>query len=161
LADATLSLAVAASAAGLVAGSAFAQPRRTLSFKELNEGSQFHFVDATPKSKRRHGAPVRLSPGDAFVIIDPLVSDSGRRLGRLRAVCFAVKSARATAATLNCIGVFALRRGNLYLSARLKFTGPATRGKVVGGSGAYAGARGTFVSKNTSTGSDDTVTLTS
>jgi len=35
-----------------------------------------------------------------------------------------------------------------------------TRGVIIGGTGAYAGARGTFTSVTTKTGANDTVTLT-
>jgi hypothetical protein len=61
-----------------------------------------------------------------------------------------------------CTGVYALSEGELHLQARLAEAD--VHGSVVGGTGAYAGARGTFrsVDRPGEAGgdpSDDTITL--
>ncbi len=49
--------------------------------------------------------------------------------------------------------------GTIYASALIKLAGNNTIGAVTGGTGAYAGARGTFESKEVKGGSQTTITL--
>jgi len=57
----------------------------------------------------------------------------------------------------DCFGVFSLPSGQLWASGT---TGPGlTTGAILGGTGAYLNMHGTFVSKSTKTGADDTVSL--
>jgi hypothetical protein len=146
-------LAVAAA----VPASAQAPAAQTLTFKEVDKGSTFAFVDNPPKSPRRHGQPTRVSPGDLFVFAEPLQDTAGRPFGRLRVTCFITKAGTAATPHGDCLGVFSLPTGQLWASASIGAT--TTTGAILAGTGAYANMHGTFVSKDTKTGADDTVSL--
>jgi hypothetical protein len=148
-------------ASALLAAPALAQAptppgATTLTFHELDKGSTFHFVDVAPKSRRRHGFPTRISPGDQILISNPLVSDTGAPFGRLRVVCTAPIATRRF--DFNCVGLFRLPAGDIWAAAT-RGASNTTSGAIIGGTGAYAGARGIFRSVSTRSGADDTLTL--
>ena len=157
LARGALSLAIAACA--LVLGpSAAAQGPKTLTFKELNRGATFAFVDNAPTSKAK-GEP-SASMGDAIVFTNPLTDRAGKRVGRLFVHCTAVVAARqANKAAFTCEGIMVVDGGTLSVQAFLPKAGATAYGTVTGGTGSYANARGTLVSKPTKAGADDTITL--
>jgi hypothetical protein len=129
-----------------------------LTFKELNNGSTFAFVDSAPMSKAK-GEPTA-SLGDRIVFTNPLVSAAGRRVGRLYLHCTVVVAApQANRAAFACEGVVALGGGTLSVQTLLLRAGATVNGIVTGGTGRYANARGTLNSKPTKTGADDTITL--
>ena len=142
----------AALAVVALAAPAAAHADTTLTFKELDKGASFHVVDNPPKGTKTH----HLSPGDAFAIQNPLASDAGKRIGTLRASCVMTNSRDSV-----CYGVFSFQNGTLDALVALPNTeaSKTTAGGIIGGTGAYAGARGSFVSKSTKTGANDTVTL--
>jgi len=151
-------LAAAAVVAVLAAAPAAAQAPRTITFKERDKGSTFKFIDNPPRAAN----PRRARPGlgDMFVISNPLVSDSGARRGTLRASCVITGASRRSTPAL-CYGVFSLKEGQLVaVVSTTNIDTKVTNGAIIGGTGAYAGARGTFRSTSTKTGADDTVTLT-
>jgi hypothetical protein len=150
----SLTLAAALSGAlGLAAAPAVAQAPRTLTFKEADKGGTFKFVDNPPRGRRP-------SVGDVLVFTEPLVSASGARRGTLRATC-TITGASVKAVPAVCYGVFSLKEGQLAaVVSTANLDGKTTDGVIVGGTRAYAGARGTFHSTDTKSGSNDTVTLT-
>jgi hypothetical protein len=152
-------VALAAGACALVLGSgASAQGSTTLTFKELNKGSTFAFVDSAPMSKAK-GEP-SASLGDLIVFTNPLTDAVGKRIGRLYSHCTVVVAARqANKAAYVCQGVVVLGGGTLTIQALLAHAGATVRGTVTGGTGAYANARGTLVSQPTKMGADDSITL--
>jgi hypothetical protein len=154
-------IAAAAGASALVLSSAAsAQAPTTLTFKELNKGSTFAFVDSAPMSKAT-GEPTA-SLGDRIVFTNPLVNTAGKRIGRLYSHCTAVVAARqASSATFACEGVVVLGSGTLTIQAFLAHAGATVTGTVTGGTGTYANARGVLVSKQTKSGADDVITLAS
>jgi hypothetical protein len=90
-----------------------------------------HIVDNPPK---RSGND-RPSPGDASITTYRVFDASGaKRLGRAQFVCTAVGRRGEDE---QCSGTIALREGQIATQ------GDADNVAVVGGSGAYAGARGT------------------
>jgi hypothetical protein len=153
----------AAIAAAAVAVPVVAQPGgagRTITFRELDKGSRFVYIDNPPRNKP-HRRPV-LSVGDQSVVAIPL-ADAGGRIGGLRAICVITKNAPASDVGFvkghpYCTGAFVLTSGTLFVQAT-DVGGKVTRGAIVGGTGAYAGARGTFTSTSTKTGANDVVTL--
>jgi hypothetical protein len=161
-----LAVLVAAAAAIVSGAVAVAAPvlaqssgGQTLTFQELNKGSRFDFIDNAPRNPHTR-RPV-FSVGDQIVLANPLADDSGR-VGELRAVCTFTKRAPATD-NVNpghpfCSGAFLLKSGTLFLETS-DAGGKTTRGAVVGGTGAYVGARGTFTSTSTKTGANDVVNL--
>src|SRR5436853_4162944 len=126
---------------------------QTLTFKELDKGATFKFIDNPPRA--RNPRRPRPGAGDEFVIGNPLASASGAKRGVLRAVCTFTTSKAAL-----CVGTFALKEGTLAaLVSTNNINSTTTTGIITGGTGPYAGARGTFNSVQTKTGSNDTVTL--
>ena len=138
--------------------SAAAQGPKTLTFKELVQGSTFAFVDNAPTSKAK-GEP-SASIGDVIVFTNPLTDRAGKRVGRLYVHCTAVVAARqANKAAFTCEGIMVVDGGTLYVQAFLPHAGATVHGTVTGGTGAYANAAGTLVSSPTKAGADDTITL--
>jgi hypothetical protein len=160
----TFAIAVAAAVvvAGVLTatGSGQAPPGgRTITLKEVNRGATFKFVDLPPRA--RNPRRPTFSSGDLFVITLPLTTDTGQAAGRGNIRCTVTRPARtADNSQVLCDAGFVTTNGTLFLSALTRFGDqPTTTGAVTGGTGTYAGARGTFVSTSTSSGSNDTFTL--
>lgn len=149
---------LAALAAVTVAGSdapAAGAPTDTLVLKELNQGSRFvHIRNTKPRSRRAN------STADSFVLTYPVADASGARIGTSRAACTTTVGARDfMKSTITCIGVMTLRDGTLTLQGDIDASSPTSTAAVTGGTGAYANARGVIVSRQTTTGAEDTITL--
>lgn len=146
------------SAVLVFAGSASAASA-TLTFKEPEKGSTFAFVDNGPKSAKKHGFPSSISAGDEVIFTNPMEQE-GKLVGKVRVACIATQSASSasfTAAHFVCSGVAKIPGGSLIVAAELG--NGATEGAITGGTGKYAGARGSFVSKEGKGSSTTTVTL--
>ena|SRR5689334_16426891 len=143
---------VAAVTLTVLAAPAAAHADTTLTFKEVDKGASFHIVDNPPKGTKTH----HLSPGDQFAIQNPLASNAGKHIGTLRATCTMTNSKDSI-----CYGVFSFANGTLDALVALPNTekSTTTTGGILGGTGVYAGARGSFVSKSTKSGGNDTITL--
>lgn len=129
---------------------------QTIAFRELNKGSRFAFVDNPPLNKP-HRRPT-FSVGDELVLAYPLADAKGRA-SELRARCTITHNAPSLSKGHPlCVGAFVLGDGALFVET-VDTSPKVTRGVVTGGTGAYAGARGTFTSTTTKTGSNDVVTL--
>jgi hypothetical protein len=145
-------LAVSLTAAGLLAVPARGDDTKTVTFKETDKGSTFRFINNPPRT-RRPGA------GDTLVFSEPLVDASGARRGTLRATC-TITGASAKRTPAICYGVFSLKEGQLAaVVSTANLDAKTTEGVIVGGTRAYANARGTFSSTSTKSGSNDTITL--
>jgi hypothetical protein len=143
-------LAVFAARAGAIGAT-------TLTFKELEKGSTFHFVDNPPEATLKNGA--LFSPGDMLVSTNPL-SMEGRVVGKIRTVCTATGNGTTknpAAAGFYCTGIAKIPGGSLILVGEAG-EGPG-EGAITGGTGIYAGARGTFLSRPGKSSSTTTVTL--
>lgn len=139
-----------------LAGPAMAAPT-VLHFEETEKGSTFAYIDNPPTTKKRHGFPTKISAGDMLVLNTPLV-EGGKRIGHLSASCVATKSTKKyEAADFNCTGTFVLPGGTLIASASIVSKG--TEGAITGGTGKYAGARGSFTAPETK-GPNTPVTVT-
>lgn len=138
-----------------VSGGAQAPTGRTIQLVEKPYTEKF--IDVKPRARREFDA----SAGDAFVFSARLLDSANNRAGTLYARCDFIKGGRRFGGV--CTGVFALGDGDLLLSARLSEADTVT-GAIVGGTGAYANARGTFTSVDRpgeagGDPSDDTITL--
>ena len=133
----------------------------TVTFTELDKGSTFRFIDNAPKTKVVRGNPKKISAGDAFVTTAPLADPGGARIGELQAECTATHTTRRfDKAAFICWGDFTFSDGSTMAANVAGLTGQVTRGAILGGTGKYAGARGTFTSTEQSNGnSADVVTL--
>lgn len=138
-------------------GAAFAAPR-TIQFEEVEKDSTFAFVDNAPKSELHHGVPSTISAGDQISISTPLYKGANK-IGRLATTCTATVTAKSfDNAGFLCLGTFNLGKNTLVASAMISRNG-GTEGAIIGGTGTFAGARGTFVSKEGGGRSKVTVTL--
>lgn len=139
-----------------------AQGQTTLTFKEPEKGSTFTFIDLPPKAPEKHGFPTAISPGDEIVITNPL-TEGGKTIGKLRARCTATAAVKTSnheafvRAHFICEGVFSFGGSAIFGNARIVKGG--TEGVVTGGTGKYAGARGTILSKEGKGGSTTTIAL--
>jgi len=150
-------VAVLATGAVLAASGGAQDPGgRTINL--VTKDFKFKLVDNPPRSRGRRAPP---GAGDQLVLSATVLNPTGARVGRLHATCAVTVGGRRGRAV--CQGIYDLADGQMHLL--VAYTGSAdVSGSVVGGTGAYAGARGTFVSKDRpgeSGGdpSDDTVTL--
>ena len=138
--------------------SAQAPTGTTITFRELDQGSTFRFIDHAPRVTSERNP--RFSMGDQLVFTNPLANTSGARIGKLHATCTMTVGGRFTNAVAVCTGAYRLQAGQLQLQVLTKLSGNTTVGSVVGGTGAYANARGTFRSVNDEDDNADvTVTL--
>jgi hypothetical protein len=151
-----LALPALAAAALLGPGaSAQAPGARTLSLKELEKGSTFTHVRNTKTRFARAN-----SRGDLIVFTNPLADASGQIVGKLHVNCATTVGARNfLKSVMTCSGVVVLRDGTLTLQGAVKPNAATTTVAITGGTGAYANARGVFVSAQARGGSQDTITL--
>jgi hypothetical protein len=132
----------------------------TLTFTEPEKGSTFHYVDVAPTAPTKHGFPTAISPGDQLVLTNPL-TQGGKTIGKLRARCTATANAKTSNpnafvdAHFICEGVFTFGKSMLFANAAIVKGG--TEGVITGGTGNYAGARGTLLSKEVKGGSTTTI----
>jgi len=150
----TALLATVISTAGLGAGAALASagPAETAgppagTKQVVLRQASFKFLDHPPR--RRGDVPP--SPGDTSILSYRIFDAGGQtRLGRMDAMC---TSTDRRGKRLLCTGAMHLSDGHIELAG----TGDPLA--ITGGTGAYAGARGTADSTATS-GRDERVTLT-
>lgn len=137
------------------AASAQAPTATTLTFKELEKGSTFKHVRNT-KSKSARANLL----GDLIVFANPLADGSGKVVGRLHAGCVTtVGASNFLKSKLTCSGMMVVPGGTLAFQAITSPGTSTTNGAITGGTGAYANARGTFISVEGRSGSATTITL--
>jgi hypothetical protein len=148
---AAAALTTAAVAAPAIAQSGGGGSSTTVTFTQLDKGSTFHFVDLPPRTKLVKGNPKKISAGDEFIITAPLADSGGARIGELRAVCVATHTTKQfNAAHALCNGDFTFTDGSSLVANVADLAVPTTNGAILGGTGQYANARGTFTSSNAS-----------
>ena len=136
----------AAVATQAVPGSAQEPAARELTLVE--RGFKFGTVDNPPRGARR-GAT---SPGDVVTQSWTVHDDAGTRLGTAHQVCTATTRGRRPPRRgpyFHCTGTYLLRDGSLQFAFAFR-EGRSTdeaATAVVGGTGAYEGARGTITSR--------------
>jgi hypothetical protein len=148
---------VALSVVAATAIPAGAQTPTTLVFKELEKGSTFRIIDVPPRRKSERSPP---SVGDTLLFTNPLKKSATTTAGKLYARCTVVFGGKKfSSLTVLCDGAYRFRNGTIYVSTVTALAGSTTLGAVTGGTGDYAGANGTFESKNVKGGSNTTITL--
>jgi len=152
-------VALLAALASLAAAAPAAAQSQTLTVTETARGGTSDVVDHPPKSPSG-GADRQLSKDDTLVITNPLRDTSNRPIGTVRASCAITKAGGFDKAAADCLGVFQMKAGRLYVTLPLNFAASTSHGTVLGGTGAYAGLRGTWTSVQHRNGSStDTFTL--
>jgi hypothetical protein len=116
-----------------------------IEFKEPEKGGTFVFIDQAPKTTfSKHGQPKLISAGDELVITAPVL-ENGKKIGHLQATCTATKTSNDFfAASFECFGTYVLKGGTLVVTTTFS-KGKTNEGAVLGGTGTYANASGTFV----------------
>ncbi|HKP19678.1 MAG TPA: hypothetical protein VJT84_14475 [Gaiellaceae bacterium] len=154
---AVLAAAVAAAAVAAVSFAAGGSQSATGITLHLVEKDQaFHYVDNPPVSTpQEHFA----SQGDVFVFTANLFTQGGKRAGTLNAYCVVTQGGNPETST--CTGTFGLAGGQLAAMASMRGEGGTSKIAVVGGTGAYEGAKGSAVSISKPNGntSRDTIHL--
>lgn len=158
----TLAAATAVAVAIVVATSGSAQTTsgRTLALFENTGRESDTFVDNAPKSPAKNPGSrrFRLSAGDGLVSRTPVLDrKGGRRVGTSYAHVVVVQGRKFESAAFQAQVVLGLRDGDIVLAG---LAGAAERPfAVVGGTGAYEGARGSATEKETDDGADLTIRL--
>jgi len=152
---------VAASAAGIAAAAT--------SYASSSDGRTIHLVEREGSSTIVDNAPTSnprtrlLSAGDFWAGTMKLYADSGERAGSLQVVCTATVSGQESHTRFQCQGTVRLADGTLALAALIERhpDKDIDHISVVGGTGAYEGARGTMTSTPRSSGNitDDVIHL--
>jgi hypothetical protein len=139
-------VAVAATViAGILTSGGAAQAPGERTFKIIEgSGGTFKFIDNAPKARNPRNP--RLSVGDVFLFTSPLFNEADKRIGRLHVYCVVTRGGRFRRSTSQCSGTYALRDGTLAASAVLR--GEDATIAVIGGTGAYEGARGSITDRD-------------
>jgi hypothetical protein len=97
-----------------------------------------------------------LTPGNGFAFSSPLQDPSSKKtVGRLRAFCIATEPSSGDTISGTCSGTAQAPGGGLALNVGGKIGNNVT-GSIVGGTGKYAGATGTFSSVSQGKGNGNT-----
>jgi hypothetical protein len=130
---------IAAGSVGFGPGTAQAQrpPAGTLELVSRDRETSFSFVDNPPRRGER-----RPTAGDIGIIRGRLRNASGRRrVGQVHAV-FTVLRGRPFTAHVSA--TFYMRRGDIAVAGRIDDVGRTDEVPIIGGTDAFAGARGTL-----------------
>ena len=164
-----LSLVMAAVAAAITAGVVLAPAGgaqmpggRTLTFlDDTNHGTQT-FVDSAPKSPVRNpqSGRFRLSTGDTLYVRSPILDDEGgKRIGTAYSQFTVLKGHSFANAVFRGHGTFRLHDGQIVADGVFKIANATNTVAVLGGTGAYEGARGSLTFTEVEHGSQDTFHL--
>jgi hypothetical protein len=133
-------LAVSAAAVLLLAGCS-----------DKTHGSQSTLKLTEPGGNTGTFAPIgnvtrnKVPAGSGFAFSSPLQDSSKKKVGELNAVCIATQPSSGQALKGTCSGTAQVPGGSLALNVGGKI-GNGVSGAIVGGTGKYAGATGTFTS---------------
>jgi hypothetical protein len=100
-----------------------------------------------------------LKPGSGFAFSSVLQDSAKKTVGELSAFCLATQPSPGEAINGTCSGTATVPGGSFALNVGGKSIGNDVSGAIVGGTGKYAGATGTFSSKS-SGGENSPSTLT-
>jgi len=123
-------------------------------FRLVERPGTFKYLDLPPKQRSNNSPP---SVGDEIILTSRLYR-SGTRVGTLHAVCTVTKRTGNVERTpLSCVGSFVLGRDSIEV-AGIVVTEDIDIA-ITGGTGRYAGARGTVTAKSSGRRTVDTIHL--
>ncbi len=123
--------------------------QETLNFTESDKESNFTPIGDTTENST--------PPGSGFALSIPLQDSSKNTVGELNAVCIATQPGQRLNGT--CTGTADVPDGQLAINVGGEVGGDVS-GAIVGGTGKYEGATGTFTSKSSGEGSEDAFNIT-
>ena len=153
LVTATAAVLLAALVAGCGGGGGVRLQKQTLSFTEKQNDDSSSFADNAPKSSPSNGDEPTLSNGDQLTFTADMIDGSGKDVGDLDATCTVTATTTGSfdSSSAECLATATIPGGTLTLTVGGKaFGAGTTRGAVVGGTGDYAGATGSFTSSDES-----------
>ena len=161
LAAATVA-AVAATVVLAAAGGAQTPSAHTITFlDDINHAAQA-FIDTAPKSPLPdpRSARFRLSTGDTLYVRSPILArEGGKRIGTAYSQFTVVQGDSFANAVFRGHGTFRLHDGQIAVDGVFRPANATNTMAVLGGSGAYAGARGSLTFTEVRQGSQDTFQL--
>ena len=96
--------------------------------------------------------PQSFSPGDVVSFRSVLIDASKKPVGELNAECVMTHAGTFDTAKAQCTGTATVPGGELVLNVGGRFGGAVTHGALVGGTGDFKGAGGTFDSVQVANG---------
>lgn len=101
-----------------------------------------------------------IEPGNGFAFSSPLENSAGKTVGEINVACIATQPSEGENLAGTCTATATVPGGGFALNAGGKEIGNNVTGAIVGGTGKYAGAVGTFSSKGSGGGnSPETLTF--
>jgi hypothetical protein len=88
-----------------------------------------------------------IEPGNGFAFYAPLENSAGKTVGELNATCIATQPSPGEGLNGTCSGTAMVPGGGFAVNVGGKEIARNIKGAIVGGTGKYAGAVGTFSSK--------------
>ena len=147
--------------AAVVAVSGEAEAPAATTIRLVTKDCTRKLIDVAPRMRGFSDGP---GAGDGLAGSCPAFDRAGKRAGAFDYTCSFAKGGRR--ARVLCTSVYTLAGGDLYVLARPDGEKEAGSGPIVGGTRAYAGARGTFTSverpgasESNGVPKDDTITL--
>ncbi|MEK6278037.1 MAG: hypothetical protein AABM29_08495 [Actinomycetota bacterium] len=123
----------------------------TLKFTETDKGTHFAPIGSASEKST--------PPGSGFALSIPLQDSSKKTVGRINATCIATQPSPGQRINGTCSGTADVPDGQLAINVGGEI-GDNVSGAIVGGTGKYEGATGTFTSKSSGEGSKDTFDIT-
>jgi hypothetical protein len=126
----------------------------TLTLTEVDKGSRFAPIG---NATQAHDPP-----GSGFALSIPLQDSSKKTVGQINAVCIATKPSPEPLLYGTCSGTADVPDGQLAITVggTIGDNTSGTTGAIVGGTGNYEGATGTFTSKLSGEALEDTFNIT-
>lgn len=141
---AAMAMAAVALAAG-ACGSDDKPASEEITLKLSKQDTDFEYADRAPKTKLGPQGPKMLSMGDQIITRAKYLTASSKHMGDLDLTCTVTKAGGFDTASQQCLGTVTLPGGTLVATVGGFFrsdTGMA----IVGGTGKYEGASGSFTS---------------
>jgi len=164
LSKATAAVLAAVAVIVVAAGTGSAQTPggRTFTFLDDTDHATQAFVDLAPKSPSRdpRSPRFRLSTGDMLYVRSPIIDRArGKRIGTAFSQFTVVKGTTFATAVFRGHGAFRLHDGQIAADGVFAVAKATKTVAVLGGTGAYEGARGTLTFTDVEGGSQDTFHL--
>lgn len=159
---AALVSAVAVTVVLVAAGSAHTSGARTLTVLDDTHHATQAFIDSAPRSPTRdpRSRRFRLSTGDILYVRSPILDAQGtERIGTAYSQFTVVKGDSFANVVFRGHGAFRLRDGQLTADGVVRAANATNTVAVLGGTGAYEGARGSLTLTEVPHGSQDTIHL--